>query len=211
MLKVQSQGQSPLAATIIKRQSRKHTKKTTTKCLSQKPKGLFISSIRYKINLIIVCTYRIMSSLRQFKCYNIKCNGNGQKYRVWHERVPNDNPTSKCRICGELRPAVPIGEEEGVKICHFTCGCGNTFVVRCKMSNTAPCYDCDEKQVAPHSFEKLRKIDRKTGNTHNCSECDGKGNCPNMRCRPEKSTQPEKNVPSEVNGLGIQCDHQRRG
>ena len=152
-----------------------------------------------------------MSSLRQFKCYNSKCNGNGQKYRVWHERVPNDNLNSKCRTCGKLCPAVPTGEEEGVKICHFTCGCGNTFVVRCKMSNTAPCYNCDKKQVAPHSFEKLRKINRKTGNTHNCSECDGKGNCRNMRCRREKSAHLERNVQSKVDRPGIQCDQEQGG
>ena len=151
-----------------------------------------------------------MSSLRQFKCY--KCKGkDGQKYHVWHKRVPNDNPTSKCRTCGEFRPAVPTGEEEGVKICHFSCTCGNAFVVQCEMSDTAPCYDCvKQKKVAPHSFEKLRKIDRKTGHTHNCSKCDGKGNCPNMQCRPEKSAQPEKHVQSEVDGPGIQYD-QRRG
>ena len=152
-----------------------------------------------------------MSSLRQFKCH--KCQGkNRQKYHVWHKRVPDADPRSKCCTCGKPRQPVPTGEEEGVKICHFTCTCGNEFVVQCKMSNTAPCYrhSCDKKKVAPHSFEKLRKINKKTDNTHNCSECDGKGNCPNMRCRPEKNVQPEKSVQSEVNGPGIQSD-QRRG
>ena len=143
-----------------------------------------------------------MTSLRQFKCH--KCRGKqGQEYHLWHERVPDDDPKSKCFTCGTLYEPVPTGEEEGVKICHFTCTCSNTYVVQCKMSNTAPCYDCNNKEVGPHSFEKLRKIDRKTENTHNCSECDGKGNCPNMKCRPEKSVQ------SEVDGPGIQCDKRR--
>lgn len=151
-----------------------------------------------------------MSSLRQFKCH--ECTGkDGQKCHIWHKRVPDDNPTSKCRTCGKPRQAVPTGEEEGVKICHFTCGnCDNKFVVQCKMSNTAPCYGCDKnKEVAPYSFEKLRKIDKKTENTHNCSECDGKGNCPNMKRMPEKSVQPEKCAQSEMDAPGIQGDQKQ--
>ena len=149
-----------------------------------------------------------MTSLRQFKCH--KCRGkHGQEYHLWHERVPDTDPRSKCFTCGAKCQPVPTGEEEGVKICHFACTCKNTYVVQCKMSNTAPCYVCGEKAVVPHSFEKLRRIDKKTDNTHNCSECDGKGNCPNMKCRPEKSIQPEQSVQSEVGGLGIQCDHRR--
>lgn len=144
-----------------------------------------------------------MSSLHQFKCH--KCRGkHGQEYHLWHERVPDADPRSKCFTCGTLCKPVPTGEEEGVKICHFGCTrCDNMYIVQCKMSNTAPCYICNKKDVAPHSFEKLRKIDRKTDNTHNCSECDGKGNCPNMKCRPEKGVQ------SEVDGPGIQCDERR--
>ena len=130
---------------------------------------------------------------------------------MWHERVTGADPKSRCFTCGKMCKPVPTGEEEGVKICHFSCTCDNAYVVQCKMSDTAPCYDCGEKQVAPHSFEKLRKIDRKTGNTHNCSECDGKGSCPNMRCRPEKSAQPERNVQSKVDGPGIRCDQEQGG
>ena len=136
-----------------------------------------------------------MGSLRQFKCQ--ACRGKqGQSYHLWHERVPNNDLKSKCFTCGKMCEPVPTGEEEGVKICHFKCACENEFVVQCKMSNMAPCYKCPahKSNVSPHSFEKLRKIDRKTDNTHNCSECDGKGNCPNMKYRPdlEKCEEPPK-------------------
>ena len=159
------------------------------------------------MNEEITCTFNslaIMSSLRQFKCH--KCHGkHGQKYHLWHERVQDSDPRSKCFTCGELCEPVSTGEEEGVKICHFTCTCDNTFVVQCKMSNTAPCYACNEEEVSPHLFEKLRKIDKKTDNIHNCSECGGRGNCPNMKCQPAK----EQNVHSENDGPEIQCNERR--
>ena len=140
-------------------------------------------------------------SLRQFKC--TACEGKGgQSYHLWHAKVPDANPESKCYTCRKMCEPVPRGLEEGVKICHFACACGNEFVVRCKMSNTAPCYACvDRKKVSPHSFEKLREIDRKTDNTHNCSECNGKGNCPNMKRQPEESEKLPR-VQSEI----PQCD-----
>ena len=131
-----------------------------------------------------------MTSLRQFKCGN--CRGyQGQKHHVWHERVPDANPKSQCHSCKKMRNPVPTGEEEGVKICHFACSCENEYVVRCEMSDTAPCYKCHSKQVSPHSFEKLRKINRQSDNSHNCSKCDGKMNCPNMREQPPKASDSE--------------------
>ena len=139
--------------------------------------------------------------LRQFKCSD--CRGKyGQEYHLWHERVPVSDPRSKCYTCEKMCQPVPTGEEEGVKICHFACACENTFVVRCKMSNTAPCYGygCTEKEVSPHSFEKLRKIDKKTDNTHNCSECEGKGNCPNMEYRPREEIKGVKKRAEDASG-----------
>ena len=157
-----------------------------------------------------------MSSLRQFKCE--RCRGkDGQPYHLWHERVKDSDPKSKCYTCGNTYEAVPTGEEEGVKICHFTCECKNEFVVQCKMSNTAPCYACcPEEKVSPHSFEKLRKINRETDNSHNCSECDGKGNCPNMKCRPAASGSrgslvDDGEAAEKEKGREKQCDKQLGG
>lgn len=149
-----------------------------------------------------------MSSLRQFKCKS--CQGKqGQSYHVWHERVPDNDPKSKCHTCDKMCAPVPTGEEEGVKICHFTCTkCDKEYVVQCKMSNTALCYECKTVQVAPHSFEKLRKIDRKTSNTHSCSECNGRGNCPNMRQRPSESKESAAAVQGKTDGLGS-CERDR--
>ena len=151
-----------------------------------------------------------MTSRRQFKCED--CRGyQGQKHHLWHERVPNANPKSQCHSCKKMHDPVPTGEEEGVKICHFTCSCGNEYVVQCEMSDTAPCYQCGSKQMSPHSFEKLRRIDRKTDNSHNCSKCDGKMKCPNMMVRPPASKcEDSKESPrrSESGGC-IDLDHEK--
>lgn len=78
-----------------------------------------------------------------------------------------------------MKEAVP--HDEAVGICLFTCAeCGNTFVVRCRMVDTAPCYECGEEDVEPISFHRLRRIKRTSDNEHNCSRCDGNGQCPNM-------------------------------
>lgn len=105
-------------------------------------------------------------------------------YNIWHEKVKDSDPRSECKHCKIRYQPVPRGQEVGVKLCHFHCSkCGNKFVSICEMSDTAPCYNykCSEGALSPCSFEKLRKINRKTDNKHNCSKCNGKGNCPNLR------------------------------
>lgn len=125
------------------------------------------------------------SNLWQFKCESCPGKFEHHEYHMWHARVKNGvNPLSKCKKCKRKVPAIPRGEEEGVKICHFVCTTGDTYVVRCTMQDTAPCYKCRDKghdeEVVPCHFEPLRRIKRKTDATHNCSKCHGSGNCPNM-------------------------------
>lgn len=122
-----------------------------------------------------------MLELRQFKCVN--CRGKDpvkHEVHIWYERVDSENPKSVCRTCRRKIDAVPRGEEVGVHICNFSCTCGHEFVVQCEMRDTAPCYECGAPKVVPHSFQPLRKINRKTDRTHNCSKCNGGPNCPNM-------------------------------
>ena len=84
--------------------------------------------------------------------------------------------------------AVPRGEEEDVHICRFTCDCGSSFVVQCRMCDTARCYACRKKEVGPHSFEPLRPIRTRSDNVHSCSRCPKSGGpCPN-KSRQERVT-----------------------
>lgn len=119
------------------------------------------------------------SNLWQFKCETCPGKHSWQPYKVWYERVAGKDPKSKCHSCGTMRKAVPRGEEKGVFICFVICTCEHRYTVRCEMQDTAPCYRCGQ-QVSPCHFEPRRRIHRKTDNTHNCSKCGGKGDCPNM-------------------------------
>lgn len=119
--------------------------------------------------------------LRQFICHYCPGKYSHHKYRVWYARVKSDRPESECNNCRETKEAVRRGEEEGVHVCNFKCSCGHSFVVRCRMQDTAPCYGCHAGEVVPHSFQPLRRIKRCSDNVHKCSRCDGKGRCPNMR------------------------------
>lgn len=138
---------------------------------------------------------------RQFICRTCPGKLKHHKFRVWYERVPDSNPVSECHICKKNIQAVPTGQELYVHICHFKCHDGHPlhrYTVRCKMSDTAPCYKCpcsvcpdecpddcpNRKQVSPHTFTKLRRINRKSDNKHNCSECNGAPDCPNMKPQP---------------------------
>lgn len=130
------------------------------------------------------------SNLWQFKCESCPGKNTDHPYNLWYDRVSGDNPMSRCNECGKMVPAIPRGQEEGVLICFFVCGDqahGDDiyrYVVRCRMQDTAPCYECKAQrcktQVNPCHFQPPRKINRKTGATHNCSRCGGNGKCPNM-------------------------------
>lgn len=126
--------------------------------------------------------------LRQFQCKTCPGKFSSHPFKVWYERVPvtenGDAGTTQCHICKNQKQPVPRGEELYVHICHFSCSNGHQlrqYTVRCKMSDTAPCYAPDCKaQVSPHSFSPLRRIKKCTDNVHNCSECNGEPDCPNM-------------------------------
>lgn len=126
----------------------------------------------------------MVGELRQFICPGCPGKFSFHKYRLWYARIDEDNPKSICNVCKTMTAPVPRGEEEGVHLCLFKCSRNHSlFVVRCRMQCTAPCYGCrpEEVQVSPHGFKPLRRIKRKTSNEHNCSDCNGGGNCPNMR------------------------------
>ena len=116
--------------------------------------------------------------LRQFSC----C-----KHR-WMERVPDENPYSKCWKCWKLQTAISKGEEVGV--CKFECKCGNSYTVRCRMCDMAKCYQCKRPDVKPVKIYFRRRIRKKPGtlNEHSCSRCRELGtvlgirNCPNLSC-----------------------------
>ncbi len=124
------------------------------------------------------------TQLRQFICKTCPGKFAWHEFRLWYERVPIDG-TSRCYVCNQQKQPVPTGEELYVHICHFSCSIGHAlrmYTVRCKMSDTAPCYatDCC-RQVSPHSFSPLRRINKQSDNVHNCSECNGCLGCPNMK------------------------------
>ena len=144
-----------------------------------------IQQIRvYKPSRSLRDPLKMADELRQFRC--LTCPGKYQRhqYRLWYKRVCSAYPKSQCNVCKKMIDAVPRGEEEGVHICNFSCPCGHTYGVRCKMQNTAPCYSCrsrgKEVWLRPHSFLGLRWIHRMTDNVHECDECYGNGDCPNM-------------------------------
>ena len=143
-------------------------------------------------------------SMRQFRCLDCPKTRRNDECRTWYkakyDRIAH--PVSKCTNCEEMVEAVEKGEEVGVLLCKFKCerthqlDSGvreNTYSVLCKMQNTAECYECrdrlkaaglyDEKHPpdnSPYTFQPPRRINRRTQNVHSCSECRGRGNCPNM-------------------------------
>ena len=152
--------------------------------------------------------------LRQFICRGCPGKLESHKYRLWYARVNQDNPKSKCNHCEEMTDPVPRGEEEGVHLCIFSCSnhpqpqqshnradddaeAAYSFIVCCRMQCTAPCYECrkngEDVAISPHGFKPLRRIQRKTSNVHNCSDCNGEGNCPNMR-RQHEEADPGRNA-----------------
>lgn len=123
------------------------------------------------------------SELRQFRCDGCPGKYTHHEYRLWYERVNPNKPYSSCHVCKKNIVAVPRGKEEGVHVCRFSCQCDNQFTVWCRMEDTAPCYKCDV-HVSPHSFNPLQqRINKKSDKVHNCSRCNGNGNCPNMAYR----------------------------
>ena len=121
------------------------------------------------------------SNLWQFKCETCPGKYARHTYKVWIGKVKGDCPRSPCNSCNEMKEAIPRREEEGVLICFFICSCENKYTVRCEMQDTAPCYKCGEKKVKPCHFIRRMNIVSKSDNTHNCSKCNGNGDCPNMK------------------------------
>lgn len=71
-------------------------------------------------------------------------------------------------------------DEEKVGACKFECAvCGNEYTVICRMIDTATCYNCREEN-RPLSWAPPRDIQSESDNTHSCSRCNGKGDCPNL-------------------------------
>ena len=118
---------------------------------------------------------------RQFECPDCEPAKDHYDIKRWHIRVPDDNPTSKCRICKKRYTAIPIGQEVGVGVCNFECSeCSHEYTVVCEMTDTAKCYQCTTFN-SPVEFSPLRRINTKSrNNKHSCSKCDGEGHCPNM-------------------------------
>ena len=73
-----------------------------------------------------------------------------------------------------------LNTTSGVGIGTFKCSCGRQYTVRCKRNDTARCFNCGKGNY-PSRFGSPRRIERKTNSKHECSQCNGRGNCPNMR------------------------------
>lgn len=125
-------------------------------------------------------TMKKKCSKRQFKCGNANCSRKGC---LWWKLVCEieERIRAKCKYCTQLSDAVPKGKEEGIGACNFKCKCGHQFTVVCEKTDTAPCYKCGKKDVSPYRLTPPRPVKRTTDNTHSCSKCDGKGDCPNIR------------------------------
>ena len=127
--------------------------------------------------------------LRQFQCDTCMRGG---RLRVWWAMVPNGDPRSECRGCGNEFEAILDGEWVGVGACLFQCDeckiepkCDEDgpkprmYTVLCEWTDTAKCYGCG-KQHSPIEFKPPRRIKKKTENVHSCSKCNGCGDCPNF-------------------------------
>ena len=69
---------------------------------------------------------------------------------------------------------------EKVGACKFKCNCGNEYTVICRKMDTAPCYAC-RNENSPLRWAPPRDIQKRSDQTHNCSRCNGSGNCPNLK------------------------------
>ena len=99
----------------------------------------------------------------------------------WWKWASGDEPTSKCSKCSVECEATPKEMWEGPLVCKFKCACSRKYTVICKRTDTADCHVCKVENEAI-SWQPLRHIKRKDGSsdTHSCSECNGRGNCPNL-------------------------------
>lgn len=118
---------------------------------------------------------------RQFACPDCPPAKDHYDIKRWHIRVPDHDPSSKCRSCKKKYTAIPIGQEVGVGVCNFECSeCNHEYTVVCEMTDTAKCYQCSNFNT-PVEFSPLRRINAKSrSNKHSCSKCNGDGHCPNM-------------------------------
>ena len=106
---------------------------------------------------------------RYFICAKCECR--------WWAKVSKHNAVSQCRKCQTENDAVPSHQEP--KLGRHVCACGNTFIGWTSEGVKSPCYACG-RNILPEELIRPRRIRRKTGNTHNCNTCNGKGNCPNV-------------------------------
>ena len=129
----------------------------------------------------------IKTEWRQFKCQKVDCSQKGCLWwKLVFEKDENIQPQAVCKHCNHPSDAIPKGKEEGVGVGKFKCPeCGHRFSVVCKVTDTAPCYKCKDKQnivqVSPYRLTPPRRVKKTTDRIHNCSECDGKGDCENIR------------------------------
>lgn len=79
-------------------------------------------------------------------------------------------------------------DDREVGVCKFECICGHEYIVICRKMDTAPCYKC-KADNSPDNWEPLRRIKKISDNPHNCSRCNGSGNCPNLSGEPQTDSQ----------------------
>ena len=109
--------------------------------------------------------------LRQFGCE--PC------YRSWWKKVRIQKPVCHCRNCRTKYDALPRDKEYGVA--EFVCQrCGHTFRGRGRVTTTSECYQCHAQCTVSRIIPGQGGIRRRTAQRHSCSECHGRGNCPNF-------------------------------
>ncbi len=71
-------------------------------------------------------------------------------------------------------------DEEVASPCRFECfECDNEYTVKCRMIDTAKCFKCQEVN-RPMGRAAPGEIEARSNAKHQCSRCNGSGNCPNM-------------------------------
>ena len=72
-------------------------------------------------------------------------------------------------------------DDEKARPSRFECDCGQKFTVIVRMQDIAKCFDCGKENRpmgrSPPNALQSRDTDKK----HQCSRCNGKGNCLNLK------------------------------